>query len=228
MKKFILLSLASMFFITTSLKSQELGTSFSYFFPQNGYFSIPVAPVSIRGVGFSLGKYIAINGGLSLYRISGMQVKSEMYQFEDPLAGPFFSLLIPAQLQLILPMGNAKFKVHGGGFFYTNMGMKMQKDALHTAIMESTGALAVSSNSAVDESAGTGWQFGADFTYYIKKDLGINIKGRYYMGESDYKISGDYTAAYSDGTITQETLSVTDAKLNFTGLELGIGVVFKR
>ncbi len=228
MKKFILLILASIFFLTTSVKSQELGTSFSYFFPKNGYFSIPVAPVSIRGVGFSFGNYIAINGGISLYRISGMQVISDSYQFEEPLAGPFFSVLIPAQLQLILPLGNAKFKVHGGGFLYTNMGMKMQKDALHTAIMESTGAVAVSSNSSLDESAGTGWQFGADFTYYIKKNLGINIKGRYYMGESDYKISGDYTAAYSDGTITQETLSVPDAKLDFTGLELGVGVVFKR
>ena len=80
---------------SSALKAQDFGLSFSYFIPKNGYFSVPVTPFSIRGVGFDLNRFFAIESGFTLYRISGMGVKNLPYESKNPLIGPFFSLMVP-------------------------------------------------------------------------------------------------------------------------------------
>ena len=83
--------------LASSAKAQDVGLSFSYFIPKNGYFSVPVTPFSIRGVGFDLTRFFAIESGFTLYRMSGMGVKGMPYESKNPLIGPFFSLMVPLE-----------------------------------------------------------------------------------------------------------------------------------
>ena len=72
------------------LYAQEMGVSFSFFFPKNGYFSAPISPFSIRGLGFNLTNFLAIETGGSLYRMTGMNISDEGLSSREPLVGPFF------------------------------------------------------------------------------------------------------------------------------------------
>ena len=66
-----------LFFVTLSISTcaQDFGLSFSYFLPKNGYFSTPISPFSIRGLGVDLNRFVALEAGASLYRMSGLNVK---------------------------------------------------------------------------------------------------------------------------------------------------------
>ena len=64
-----------LFGLSVPLFAQDVGLSFSYFIPRNGYFSTPVSPFSIRGLGFNINRFLAVQTGASLYRMSGLSVK---------------------------------------------------------------------------------------------------------------------------------------------------------
>src|SRR6187402_3081984 len=98
MKKLTLLSLLVV--VSAAASAQSMGLSFSYFIPKNGYFSTPISPFSIRGLGVDLNKYIALETGASLYRMSGLNVKDMPFQTKDAIVGPNFTILVPAELVL--------------------------------------------------------------------------------------------------------------------------------
>jgi hypothetical protein len=104
----------------TSLRAsaQEVGLSFSYFIPRNGYFSTPISPFSIRGLGVNLNKYIALETGASLYRMSGLNIMDLPFQTKDALLGPNFTLFVPVELVIQLHGKNVEFDIKGGGFFF--------------------------------------------------------------------------------------------------------------
>ena len=95
MRKLILILI--LVFASLIMKGQDFGLSFSYFIPKNGYFSVPVTPFSIRGVGFDITRFFAIESGFTLYRISGMGVKGLPFESKSPLIGPFFSMMVPLE-----------------------------------------------------------------------------------------------------------------------------------
>ena len=115
----IIILMASLF-LSKPLLAQEMGVSFSFFFPKNGYFSAPISPFSIRGIGFNLTNNLAIETGASLYRMSGMGVTGLPFNSNQPLVGPFFNIMVP--LELILQFGTEDFEVRfkGGGFVFYN------------------------------------------------------------------------------------------------------------
>ena len=47
-----LLTVVILVLSSAAAHAQDVGLSFSYFLPRNGYFSTPISPFSIRGVGF--------------------------------------------------------------------------------------------------------------------------------------------------------------------------------
>src|SRR5687767_10808321 len=110
---------------TLSLHSQDFGLSFSYFLPKNGYFSTPVSPFSIRGLGVDLNRFLAIETGASLYRMSGMNLKDLTFESKEPLVGPNFTLLVPVELVLGLKAQRIQFDLKGGGFFFYAFGNKL-------------------------------------------------------------------------------------------------------
>ncbi|HEY8512790.1 MAG TPA: hypothetical protein VIL31_12610, partial [Cyclobacteriaceae bacterium] len=70
-----ILSVAFLACLSTGTLAQDFGLSFSYFLPKNGYFSTPISPFSIRGVGVDITNFLAVETGASLYRMSGLNVK---------------------------------------------------------------------------------------------------------------------------------------------------------
>src|SRR6476620_2311281 len=117
MKKAVLLMLLGLGFAFSS-SGQNVGLSFSYFIPKNGYFSTPISPFSIRGIGVDLNKYIALETGASLYRMSGLNVKDMPFESKDPIVGPNFTLFVPAELVLQFKGKKAEFDIKGGGFAF--------------------------------------------------------------------------------------------------------------
>ena len=98
---------------------QEFGLSFSYFIPKNGYFSTPISPFSIRGIGVDLNRFLALETGASLYRMSGLNVKDLPFETKDPLVGPNFTILVPAEVVIQFKGAGVEFDIKGGLFgFY--------------------------------------------------------------------------------------------------------------
>ena len=100
--------------------AQDFGVSFSFFFPRNGYFSNPVSPFSLRGLGFDLNRFVSIESGFTLYRIPGMNVTGMPFESVEPVMGPFFSFMVPLDLALTFGSETSYFTIRGGGFTYIN------------------------------------------------------------------------------------------------------------
>src|SRR5690349_13377683 len=100
------------------VKAQQFGLSFSYFIPKDGYFSTPISPFSIRGIGVNLTNFLSLETGGSLYRMSGLNIKDLPFESKEPLIGPNFTLFVPVELVVMLKAGRVEFDIKGGGFFF--------------------------------------------------------------------------------------------------------------
>ena len=103
---------------TSSSIAQDVGLSFSYFIPRNGDFSIPISPFSIRGLGVNLNRFIALQTGASLYRMSGISMVDLPFESTNSLLGPNFTIFIPAELVFQLRAQQVQLDLKGGGFFF--------------------------------------------------------------------------------------------------------------
>ena len=225
MKKLLLIPC----FILASLivNAQDFGLSFSYFIPKNGYFSVPVTPFSIRGVGFDLTNFFAIESGFTLYRISGMGVKGMPYESKLPLVGPFFSMMVPLEAVITFNFDNQAFKIKGGGFLFYNFDTKINEGNLDRELMEYLGWEVLNSDFSVHNNLGYGYHFGVEYIIYFSKKFGISLEAYYLSGSSPLDLKGTYKGIPGNGDmITEESVSFKDAQLDFTGYELSIGILF--
>jgi hypothetical protein len=225
MKKIILIALLSG--VSLQIKAQDLGLSFSYFIPKSGYFSVPVTPFSLRGVGFDINRFFAIESGFTLYRISGMGVKDLPWQSKKPLAGPFFSLMIPVEAVLTFDFSNQAIKIKGGGFAFYNFDTKINEGNLDREIMEYLGWEVLNSDFSLKNNIGLGYHFGAEYIIYFSKKFGLSFEAYYLSGSSDLDLMGTYKGIPESGDlVTEENAEYPEAKLDFTGYEFSIGVLF--
>lgn len=225
MRKLILIF--GLVLISTTMKAQDVGLSFSYFIPKNGYFSVPVTPFSIRGVGFDLTNYFAIESGFSLYRISGMGVKGLPYESKKPLIGPFFSLMVPLEGVITFNFDNQAFKLKGGGFLFYNFNTKINEGNLDRELRDYLEWEVLNSDFSVTNNIGYGYNFGAEYIIYFSKKFGISLEAYYLSGSSPLDMKGTYKGIPNDGDmIVEETADFKDAQLDFTGYELSIGILF--
>jgi hypothetical protein len=225
MRKLILI--VGLVLISTTIKAQDIGLSFSYFIPKNGYFSVPVTPFSIRGVGFDLSNFFAIESGFSLYRISGMGVKDLPFESKKPLIGPFFSLMVPLEGVITFNFDNQAFKLKGGGFLFYNFDTKINEGNLDRELKDYLGWEVLNSEFTVNNNIGYGYHFGAEYIIYFSKKFGISLEAYYLSGSSPLDLKGNYKGIPNDGDmIVEEIADFKDAKLDFTGYELSIGILF--
>jgi len=209
------------------IKAQDFGLSFSYFIPKNGYFSVPVTPFSIRGVGFDISRFFAIESGFTLYRISGMGVRDLPYESTSPLIGPFFSMMVPLEGVITFDFGNQAFKLKGGGFLFYNFDTKINEGNLDRELKEYLGWEVLNSDFSVKNNIGYGYHFGAEYIIYFSKKFGISLEAYYLSGTSELDMKGTYRGVPNDGDmIVEESAEFQEAKLDFTGYELSIGVLF--
>lgn len=204
--------------------AQDFGLSFSYFLPRNGYFSTPISPFSIRGLGFNLGRYFAVQTGGSLYRMSGMNLKDLPFESREALTGPNFTVLIPLELVVQFQGPRIGFDIKGGGFFFYGFAQKLNYGNLDRAIRRWQDWQVANSEFSFGNHPGFGYQGGAELSVQVTSQVGVSIEANYYVGDARFPLSGSFTG----GNSTFETTHVEfeKAKIDFTGLEFAIGLMF--
>lgn len=210
--------------LSTSAFAQDFGLSFSYFLPKNGYFSTPISPFSIRGLGVNLNRFIAIETGASLYRMSGLNLKDLPFESKSPVLGPNFTLLVPLELVFQLQGPRVEFDIKGGGFFFYGFGQKLNYGNLDRAIRASQQWVVANSDFSFENNPGFGYHGGAELTVYITGQMGVSLETNYFVGHAKFPLLGSYTGG--NAAIETVDANFNDAKIDFTGLEFSVGLIF--
>jgi len=224
MKRYFIVVLLSA--VTLSTNAQDVGLSFSYFIPRNGYFSTPISPFSFRGVGVNLNRFIALETGISLYRMSGMNMLDLPFETKDPLLGPNFTLFVPAELVLEFKGKQAEFDIKGGGFAFYGFDQKLDLGNFDRAIRTFESWDVANSDLSFDNNPGFGLLAGVELTFPVTRQFSVSLEINYLMGTAKFPLSGTYSGANSNGDFFTETVDYKDAKVDFTGLEFSIGITF--
>ncbi len=223
MKKLFLIAVIC--FIGSKATGQGMGLSFSYFIPKDGYFSTPISPFSLRGIGTSFNDYVSLETGASVYIMPGMQIKDLPFESKAPLLGPAFNIMVPVQLSFTIYPKDQEFSVKGGVFGFWNMWSKLNEGNFDRAIKEHEGYDLVNSNLTYKNIPGYGWIFGLEYIVYLNQQMGISLEANLLMGDANMDLKGSYDAS-NGGNIVTEEVDYKDAKVDFTGLEFSIGILF--
>lgn len=206
--------------------SQQVGMSFSFFFPKNGYFSTPVSPFSLRGIGIHPTKFFSIESGFSLYRMSGMNVTELPFESKDPLMGPMFSIFVPLEGVLEASAGNLVFRAKGGGFAFYNFDNHVNYGNLDRAMARHYQWEIANANLDYDNKIGFGYMVGAEIIVYFTKQFGINLEVNYLVGGADLGLHGKVTGGNTIDGIETIEVDYPESRLDFTGWEITIGILF--
>jgi hypothetical protein len=210
------------------LMAQEMGVSFSVFLPKNGYFSAPISPFSIRGLGFNLTNFLAIETGGTLYRMSGMSVTDIPFTSKDPFVGPFFNMMVPVELVLQFGTDEFEFRIKGGGFAFYNFGTKLNNGNIDRSLVEFLDWSVANNSFQFNNKVGFGYEFGVEYIQYFSRQFGISLGANYYIGGSNLNLRGPVTGATPQLGVITTQLDYPDAKLDYTGLEISVGIIFSR
>lgn len=213
--------------IATTASAQEFGLSFSYFIPRNGYFSTPISPFSFRGLGVDLNKYLALETGVSLYRMSGLNMIDLPVTTKDALIGPNFTLFVPAELVLQFAGRRAQFDLKVGGFAFHGFDQKINYGNLDRALRSMNGWDVANAEVDFKNHPGFGYHFGAELLVYVNRQFGVSIETNYLAGSSRLPLTGTYTGGNLNGSLQTLSIDYPDAKVDFTGLEFSIGVIMR-
>jgi hypothetical protein len=205
--------------------AQNVGLSFSYFLPRNGEFSTPISPFSLRGVGIDLNKFIALETGISLYRMSGLNIVDLPYESKSALTGPNFTIYVPGEIVFQLKGKGMEFDIKAGGFFFYAFDQQLNHGNFDKAIRKYESWDVASSQLSFENRPGFGWQAGFEFTFDVTRQWGISLETNYLAGQSQIPISGSYAGGTLGGTNVSKPVDYKDAKVDFTGLEFSIGII---
>jgi hypothetical protein len=222
MKKYFCLLILSAFALNGV--AQDFGLSFSYFLPKNGYFSTPISPFSIRGLGFDLNRFVALETGASLYRMSGLNLKDLPFESKSPLIGPNFTILIPVELVFQLQGSRVQFDIKGGVFGFYGFDQRLNYGNLDRVIRVAEGWQVVNSDFSFDNNPGFGYHGGVELTVYVTSQVGVSLETNYFVGDARFPLTGSYTGG--NATIETRAADYDQAKIDFTGLEFAIGLIF--
>jgi hypothetical protein len=228
MKKIpLVLFIAGAALLSVPARGQQVGLSFSYFLPRHGYFSTPISPFSIRGLGVNLNRFVAIQTGASLYRMSGLAMKDLPLTSSQPFVGPNFTLFVPAELVFQLHGSKVQFDIKGGGFFFYGMGQKLNEGNIDNAIREKEHWDVATSTLTFQNKPGFGYHAGAELTVAVTGQLNLSLEANYLVGQSGMPLSGSYAGGQINSTIAAPTpVDYRSAKVDFSGLEFSIGLTY--
>jgi len=217
-------ALSLMTILSFPAAAQEFGLSFSYFIPKNGYFSTPISPFSIRGLGFDLNRFLALETGASLYRMSGLSIKDLPFETKDALVGPNFTILVPVELVVQFKGSTVEFDIKGGVFGFYGFSQKINYGNMDRAIRTYEGWEVVNSEVRYKNKPGWGYHAGAELTVNVTQQVGVSIETNYLVGQSSLPLTGSYTGG--NASLETKPIAYPDAKIDLTGLEFSIGLIF--
>jgi hypothetical protein len=208
-----------------AVQAQDFGLSFSYFIPKNGYFSAPVSPFSMRGLGVNFSSNVALETGATLYRMAGLSIKDLPVAYNGPIAGPNFTVFVPAELVLMLYAGNLEIDLKAGGFVFYAFDQHLNYGHLDRAIQLYEGWTVANTSATFKNYPGWGYHGGMALTFPVAQQFGASLEVNYLVGEARFPIKGSYTG----GTTTIETrpFDFADARMDFSGVEVSIGVFYQ-
>jgi hypothetical protein len=209
-----------------SAKAQEVGLSFSYFIPRNGDFSTPISPFSLRGIGVNLNRFISLQTGASLYRMSGMGMIDLPFESKNSLLGPNFTILVPAELVFVLKGEKVEFDVKGGGFFFYGFDQQLNYGNIDRSLRQYKGWDVGNGNLTYENNPGFGILAGVELTIPVTNQVSVSLETNYLMGTANFPLKGSYTGGTISGTNETIPIDFKNAKVDFTGLEFSIGLNF--
>lgn len=225
MKTKTLLPVLALVLLSLSAKSQ--GVSASFIIPKNGYFSAPVSPLSIRGLGLSFG-LLGIETGASLYNMPGLPMNGLPFESDDPLTGPHWSILVPLQLSLTLDADAMSVKFLGGGFGMGHIAPQINYGNMDRAIRAYEGWDVANADLEVENKLGFGWMAGVELAFHVNDKFSITTEVQYLKGDSGAAITGAYSGGSIGENIETRTVDYPDAVTALEGVEISIGVKMNR
>ncbi|MEQ8470359.1 MAG: hypothetical protein RIC35_04200 [Marinoscillum sp.] len=201
------------------------GVSFSYLIPKNGYLSAPVSPFSVRGLGF--GKIVGIETGATLYNVPGLGMEDLPFESDKPLVGPHFSILVPADLFLRIPIGSFTTKLMAGGFTWWNINPRINEGNMDRAFRDYEDWEVLNTSLSYKDKLGLGLLGGVEFQLKLNDKLSLSAEAVYLIGSAKATLNGSYSGVENNGSsvITRE-VNITDASTTLEGLEISLGAVF--
>lgn len=221
MKKKILLPALALFILSLSANGQ--GVSASFIIPKNGYFSAPVSPLSVRGLGLNFG-LLGIETGASLYNMPSLPMSGLPFEANKPLTGPHWSILVPLQLSLTLESDAMSVKFLGGGFGMGHIAPRINYGNMDRAIRDHEGWDVANANLDVENKLGLGWMAGMELAFHVNRKFSITTEVQYLKGNSGAAITGEYSGGSIGGNIETSTVDYPDAVTALEGVEISIGV----
>ncbi|PIB37085.1 hypothetical protein BFP72_17575 [Reichenbachiella sp. 5M10] len=200
------------------------GVSMSFIVPKNGYFSAPVSPLSVRGLGYTWG-VIGFATGASLYSMPGLPMSDLPFQSSKPLVGPFWSLLVPLQLTLGVEGSRVSAKLLAGGFGMWHLAPRVDYGNMDRAIAEYEGWDVVNADLDLKNKLGGGWIGGVELAFHVSRQFSITTEVEYLSGVSSMPLRGSYSGGMIGGEIETRPADFADAQVLLEGLEISVGVV---
>lgn len=204
--------------------SQNLGISFSFFFPKNGEMAVPISPFSYRGLALPFTNNVGIQSGISIYRMPGLNIKDMPLESSKPMYGPNATGYIPLELYFQAGSQSATFTIKAGVFGFYSVFTKLNYGNIDRAIMTYEDWRVANADFTYRKAPGWGYQGGVELLINVTREFGITMEVNYLLGSSPLEISGSYTG----GNTTLETITVDypDAAVDFSGIEVSLGAVF--
>ena len=215
--------------IGVGLQAQGFGVSMSYLFPYKGYFASPVAPLAFT-LPLSFGDYFGFKIPLTLYNVGGMQISGLPFgNSEKPLMGPFLSLTMGFCPMIKIPLSKDKFilEINGGWLGFQNIKPKIMNGNMNELIALSEGLSNVSSEWEFKNKFGSGLMYGGGLLYFINKKIGLKLGAQYHDAKGKLEFKGDYSGYDLSGDKVGKDSDYNDARLDYRGLSVSVGVVIK-
>jgi hypothetical protein len=174
-----------------------------------------------------MGKYFALETGITLYRMSGLNMKDIPFKSNHSLVGPNFTFFVPGEFVIQFPANGFEFYIKGGGFVFYGVNQKLNYGNIDRALRTMEGWDVVNSQFTFQNGPGYGIHAGVELNVDVTKQVGVSLEVNYLMGGSALPLTGSYVGGMLGGPNMTRNVEYKDAKVDFTGLEVSIGVFMK-
>jgi hypothetical protein len=119
-----------------------------------------------------------------------------------------------------------EFDLKGGGFFFYGFAQKLNYGNIDRALRQYQQWDVANSDLTFQNHPGFGAQFGGELTVYVTNQVGISFEVNYLMGTSKMPLKGSAVGGVMAGPLQALPIDYQNAKVDFTGLEFSIGLIF--
>ena len=152
-------------------------------------------------------------------------MKDLPFESKDPLVGPNFTIFVPVELVIQLKAEMVQFDIKGGVFGFYGFDQHIDYGNMDRAIRKFEEWEVANSKLKFDNKPGWGYHAGVELTVYVTSQFGISLESNYLVGESKFPLKGSYTGG-GPSELETKPVEYADAKIDFTGMEFSIGLIF--